>query len=117
MGKLLIASLHLEEFIKGILSPHISLFSVWSISPIHLISFAVNNGASKPITLGRWVPFVLHLFFYDDLVLFSEALKGQMDMIQCCLDIFCDISSEKVSKEKTRFFFALEMLTTIFPPP
>lgn len=55
----------------------------------HLINAAVDRGFWKPINLCvRW-PFLSHLSFVDDLVLFSEASVEQVEVIKIVVDLFC----------------------------
>lgn len=43
----------------------------------------------------------LHLFFADDLILFSDATCGQTRVLKTCLDLFCDLSGQDVSNAKS----------------
>ncbi|KAL5159898.1 putative ribonuclease H protein [Glycine soja] len=56
--------------------------------------------------VGKNGPSLSHLAFANDLILFVKASMDQVDAILACLDLFCESSSEKVSKEKTRIFFS-----------
>ena len=59
--------------------------------------------------LNKIGPDLSHLFFVDDLLLFTEASMEQASVIQQCLDDFCDVSRQKVNKDKTRIFFLEEI--------
>ena len=50
----------------------------------HIISQAIEEGKWKPITHG---PPISHLFFVEDLVLFTKASESQMETIMGCLNI------------------------------
>jgi len=68
----------------------------------HIILVMVENNFWKPIKVGKNGPALLHLALDDDLMLFADASLDQVDVISTCLDLFCESSGEKVSKEKTR---------------
>lgn len=70
----------------------------------HLIQLVVQQKEWKPIKLTRMGPPISHLFFVDDLFIFGEASIRQMEVVVSCLNLFCDASSDKVSKEKMRLF-------------
>lgn len=50
----------------------------------HLISHAVSEGSWKSLRAGSRGPWVSHLMFADDLLLFGQANAKQM---QCVFDI------------------------------
>lgn len=75
----------------------------------HLINSLVNEGKWKGIRLSRNKLMLSHLFFADDMVLFSEASSDQVDVINQCLSLFFRCSGPKVSKEKSQFFFSHNM--------
>lgn len=49
---------------------------------------------------------ISHLFFADDLVLFSEATEEQIHVIRDCLDSFSRASGQKVSFSKSHISFS-----------
>ena len=67
----------------------------------HVISEAVENGAWKPIQLSRTGPNLSHIFFADDLILFTEASVDHIKTVMMCLEIFCSMSGQKVSFQKS----------------
>lgn len=67
-----------------------------------MVSLAVDHDFWKPIKLNRGGPQISHLAFEDDLILFANL--EQVHMIQSILDIFCNSSGLKVSKEKSKVF-------------
>ena len=71
----------------------------------HLITYAVDQGWWKPVSISRGEPPITHLCFADDLFIFAEASMDQVDIINNCLVTFANSSGQKVSKEKTNFFF------------
>lgn len=58
----------------------------------------------KTIKLSKIGPPISHLFFADDLFLFGEASMHQLEVTMQCLNLFCEASGGRVSKEKTRLF-------------
>lgn len=85
-------------------SPYLFVLCVKRLS--HLISIIVDQQVWKPIHLNRNGPPLSHLCSTDDLILFVEASVDQARIIQQCLNVFCDSSGHKVSKEKTRIYFS-----------
>ena len=73
----------------------------------------MGKGLWKPIKLSREGPSLSHIFFADDLLLFSEATVEQARVIQQCLDEFCRVSGQKVSKGKTRILFSKGMSNSL----
>lgn len=55
--------------------------------------------------ISLWSP-LSHLFFVDDLLLFSKASREQMETVMKCLDSFCEASGIKVSAAKTKVYFS-----------
>lgn len=51
-------------------------------------------------------PVITHLMFAYDLLLFNEASKQHVDCVMECINNFCDISGQKVNKDKTNIFFS-----------
>ncbi|KAA3460916.1 Retrovirus-related Pol polyprotein LINE-1 [Gossypium australe] len=85
----------------------------------HLIKSAISEGKWTPIRLyrnglGKWTPIRLyrnglaisHLFFADDLVIFSKADIGHCGVLETILDDFCVMSGHKINVRKTNIFFS-----------
>ncbi|GMI70835.1 hypothetical protein like AT3G24255 [Hibiscus trionum] len=72
----------------------------------HSIREKVSCGAWKPIRLVRHGPPISHLFFADDMILFSEASASQVAIIEEVLRSFSAASGQKVSIAKTSIFFS-----------
>lgn len=66
----------------------------------HIISEEVEKGRWRGIKLSRGVPLITHLFFADDMVLFTKANINQISVVKECLDRFCSSSGQKVSLTK-----------------
>ena len=60
----------------------------------------------KPISLSKGGPKLSHICFADDLILFAEASVSQVQVIRKVLEKFCVASGQKVSLEKSKFFFS-----------
>jgi hypothetical protein len=86
------------------ISPYLFVMCIDKLS--HLISQAVNDGKWKAPKAGKTGPFVSHLMFADDLLLFGEATEEQMKCMVHILDCFCKMSGQQVSNEKTSVFFS-----------
>ncbi|KAL4280777.1 hypothetical protein GQ457_03G021870 [Hibiscus cannabinus] len=72
----------------------------------HAIQGAVGQGVWKAFKFACGGPFISHLFFADDLVLFFEASLDQLDVIQGILGDFYNCSGQSVSIWKTSIFFS-----------
>lgn len=53
------------------LSPYIFVRCIERLA--HRINLAVSDGLQKPIKIGRKCPKLSHLFYVDNIILFSEA--------------------------------------------
>jgi hypothetical protein len=70
------------------LSPYIFVLCMEKLS--HLINYAIETKQWKPVRASGSGPFISHLFFADDLILFSEASDYQASVLKGCLDLFCN---------------------------
>ena len=68
------------------------------------ISHKVVEGVWKPVSFTRGGPKFSHLMFADDLLLFCQATKSQVQMVMHSLNIFCKASGMKVNLEKSKAF-------------
>lgn len=66
----------------------------------------MENGQWKTLRAGRTGPYVSHLLFADDILLFEEASLEQINCMMDYLNKFCNFTGQKVSKEKTRIYFS-----------
>ncbi|MDV3200005.1 MAG: reverse transcriptase domain-containing protein, partial [Candidatus Phytoplasma australasiaticum] len=86
------------------ISPYLFVLCMERLS--HIIKEEVSKGKWKGIRLSRYGPLLTHLFFADDLVLFSEASQEQITIISHCLERFSRASGQKVSLRKSQIFFS-----------
>lgn len=86
------------------LSPYIFILCLEYLSL--QISAACEAKDWIPFKLSRRGPFLSHLFFADDLVLFARATEANCDCITSILDEFCSISGQKVNLSKSRVLFS-----------
>ena len=66
----------------------------------HIIQDVVENGRWKPICLPQNDLGLSHLFFANDLILFPNVFVDQMKTVMECLEVFCDLSGQKVNLQK-----------------
>ncbi|KAF7843744.1 putative ribonuclease H protein At1g65750 family [Senna tora] len=88
----------------GPLSPYLFVLCIERLS--HCITDSVNSKDWIPIRLTRNGWPLTHLFFADDLILFSEASLWQAEVIKNCLETFCNSSGQKINKYKTKVYFS-----------
>lgn len=81
------------------LSPYIFVLCMEKLS--HIIQKKIHDHDWKPLQVSRGGPFISHLFFADDLILFGKASTNQAFLMKNCLDEFCHLSGQRVSFEKS----------------
>jgi hypothetical protein len=86
------------------ISPYLFVLCMDKLS--HLILQSMDNGEWKAIRAGRRGPLVSHLMFADDLLLFGEATEAQIKCVTRIMDLFCNMSGQQISHEKTSIFFS-----------
>jgi hypothetical protein len=67
---------------------------------------ATQDKTWKPIKASRRGPFFSHLFFADDLMLFSGTSEKSCLAMKKVLDNFCALSGQKISLPKSKIFFS-----------
>jgi hypothetical protein len=68
-----------------------------------MISKSVREGIWKPMQICKDGTKLSHLFFVDDVLLFTKATVTQAQVVKGVLDQFCSMSGLKVSLEKSKF--------------
>ncbi|KAL4313838.1 hypothetical protein AHAS_Ahas15G0025100 [Arachis hypogaea] len=86
------------------LSPYLFVIAMDKLS--HFIEDLVDKGDWKPMRAGREGPFISHLLFADDLILFSQASVDQIEGILRALNRFGQVSGLKINAEKTAIVFS-----------
>lgn len=72
----------------------------------HSIVRAVELNVWAPIRLTRSGQPLSHLLFSDDLLLFGVVLFSQARVMDHVVRTFCEISGQRVNKEKSRIWFS-----------
>lgn len=62
-----------------------------------MITQATNEGTWKPVKIYAQVPHITHLFYADDVLLFTKAKASQVRNVVSVLDNFCKMSGLKVN--------------------
>ncbi|KAF8413392.1 hypothetical protein HHK36_001373 [Tetracentron sinense] len=70
----------------------------------HMIQKRVENREWKPVKAARSAPYISHLFFANDLILFAEASIRQMEIIMECFEDFCGASGQCISFTKSKLY-------------
>ncbi|KAA3474835.1 GTP cyclohydrolase 1-like [Gossypium australe] len=79
----------------------------------HFISSEMKIGRWHPIRLSRSGPALSHIFFADDLVIFSKVEMNQTHLLKDILRCFCDLSDHKISARKSKMFFSKGVDTSL----
>lgn len=66
----------------------------------------VENCTWKPVRITRGGVGISHLFFADDVLLFCQASKEKLCLINQTLTELCEASGMKVNLDKLRMFFS-----------
>ncbi|KAA3480824.1 Retrovirus-related Pol polyprotein LINE-1 [Gossypium australe] len=94
-----------------LLSPYLFILCMEWLG--HLISSEMKIGRWHPIRLSRSGPTLSHLFFADDLVIFSKVEMNQAHFLKDILRCFCDLSGHKISARKSNMFFSKGVDTSL----
>lgn len=70
------------------------------------INHQVDNIYWDLVTLSRYSPPQLHLFFADDLTLISKANMKSIHTIHNCMNRFCVLSDQKINAAKSKAIFS-----------
>lgn len=79
----------------------------------HLIQEAFNKGEWKSLKDGRSEPTISHHIFVDDLLLVGKATTKQMECVNEILMKFCDMSANKSTKTRQRYFSLKTLQNTL----
>ncbi|XP_057419083.1 uncharacterized protein LOC130713326 [Lotus japonicus] len=66
----------------------------------------VTQGTWKPVRITKDGVGISHLFFADDVLLFCQASKEQLQLVNNTLKEFCEASGMKVNLDKSRMLFS-----------
>lgn len=95
------------------LSPYLFVLCMECLG--HMISKEVDSDRWSPIQLSRNSPYLLHLFFAVDVLLFIKAKPSQARLVNSVLEHFCFLSSLKVSLEKSKIHAAKGIIVETRP--
>jgi hypothetical protein len=98
------SSLHLEEFAKVTPCPPIFSFSVLNLS--YLLKHSGPQFLSKGIRVGIHAPWVSHLLFADDCLVFTQASDRGATRLRDLLQTYQEGSGQMVNLAKSAIFFS-----------
>lgn len=61
---------------------------------------------SRGVRVGIHSPWISHLLFADDCIIFSEASQRGANRLQRILDIYSRVSGQLVNRDKSAVFFS-----------
>lgn len=89
----------------GLLSPYLIVLSMERLG--HWLQKRLEEGRIRSVRASRSRSSIFYLFFDDDLLLFSEADKGQLMCIREGLEQFCKSSGQSVNfKKSTTLYYS-----------
>lgn len=71
-----------------------------------LIKDECDSNLWDPIKASRGGSAFSHLFFVDDLMLFGKANEKNCQSIKDTLEVFCELSGQKVNNDKSRIYLS-----------
>ena len=80
------------------------LFVLYMDKLSYMISAKVTKGNWKGIKSTTHGPFISHLYFVDDLILFFKASNGQCEIIMDTLNTICNLSGQNNNLNKSKLF-------------
>ncbi|GKV45487.1 hypothetical protein SLEP1_g52559 [Rubroshorea leprosula] len=93
------------------LSPYLFILVMEKLA--QMIQSRVDSKAWKPFKLSRGGVSLSHLFFADDLMLFAQASREQMDVILDCLTQFARSSGLVLNLQKSKLFLSSNVHATV----
>ena len=78
-----------------------------------MIDKAVTDHKWRPCMVCRGGPFILHLLFADNLLLFSRATMNQATIVMDVLSLFSSQAGQSVSASKSVIFFSPRVLHAV----
>ena len=85
------------------LSPYIFLLCAEGLS--FLLKKAVRERRITGVAASRGGPKISHIFFAHDSLLFCQATLGNCEAVRCILQIYEEVSGQKLNQAKTSIFF------------
>ncbi|XP_075665752.1 uncharacterized protein LOC142635493 [Castanea sativa] len=86
------------------ISPFLFLFCAEGLSS--LLQQATSAGSLKGVAASPQGPWISHLFFADDSIIFCQATKEECNHLEHILETYEHASSQKINREKTSLFFS-----------
>lgn len=86
------------------LSPYLFVMYMEKLSS--MIDMAVNMETWNPIVPCRGGPHLSHMFFTDDLIMFSKANPQEVKHVMHVINRFCNMLGQNLSLAKSRIFFS-----------
>lgn len=69
----------------------------------------MEEGAWHPVRVTKEGVCISHLFFADDVLLFCQASREQVQVVTETLNVFCEASGIRVNLEKYRMFCSMNV--------
>jgi hypothetical protein len=88
------------------ISPYLFLLCAESLSS--LLTQADSEGSIEGVLTSKRGPWINHLFFADDNLLFCRASYDNWNRLTMLLNAYGKASGQRLNKEKTRIFFSRE---------
>lgn len=86
------------------ISPYLFVLGMDKLT--HLILDSVSERKWRGMRAGRRGPFITHMMFADDLVLFAEVDQANINTVLSCLQVFGEMSGQTVSHDKSVIYFS-----------
>lgn len=108
----------MEKKIEGF-TPNIDIWQGNPLSPFifilameyltKLIQDKIQNNSWKPFKFWKNSPFISHLLFAGDILLFSTANNTSIQAIHEVISNFCELSGLKLYLQKTKAWFSKQV--------